>query len=144
MARIIASTLIMLAFLSSFALAFDEAEAPANLREPAQGTISSQMNAFQSQEHERAFGYASPDLQKLFGSTDRFIGMVKNGYGAIYGARGFSFGRSRLKDGLLYQELLVTGPDGREWLALYTMTQLADGTWRIAGVQLVPGAGHST
>lgn len=115
-----------------------EAEAPAAMRGQAQSIIDGQFQAFRSRNHEKAFGYAAPTLQKMFGNTDRFIGMVKNGYGAIYDARRWSFGRSRMKDGDIYQEVLVSGPNGKDWMALYTVRKQKDGSWKIGGVRLVP------
>ena len=104
------------------------------LQSTAKNIISGQINAFKTRNHERAFGYAAPGLQKLFGSTDRFIKMVKSGYGAIYGAQSWSYGRSTLKDGALLQEVMLSGPHGRDWVALYTLKQQADGRWRITSV----------
>lgn len=131
--------------VASFAaMAEEEVEAPFDKRSPAQAVIADQMGAFRARAHERAFSHAAPNLRKIFGSTERFIGMVKSGYGPIYDAMNWQFGRSRMRDGQLYQELLVTGPSGRSWKALYTMQQLEDGSWRIAGVRLIPGEAHST
>lgn len=118
--------------------------APEAMSSGAQSTIDSQMKAFGARDHAGAFSHAAPGLRKIFGSTERFIGMVKQGYGAIYDAKGWSFGRNRMKDGVLFQEVLITGPDGREWMALYEMQQQTDGSWKIGGVQLVPGSGRST
>lgn len=119
-------------------------EVPADLGNAAQSVISGQINAFKARDHERAFSYAAPSLQGIFKTTDRFIGMVKGGYGAIYGARGWSYGRNRLVSDKLYQEVIVTGPAGGDWLALYTLTKQADGTWKISGVQLKKAPTSST
>jgi len=35
------------------------------------------------------------------------------------------------------QEVVLIGPNGQEWLALYAMEQQPDGSWKIAGVRLV-------
>lgn len=115
-----------------------DVEAPTQLRSAGQTTINGQFNAFRAREHEQAFSFAAPQLQKIFGDTNRFIGMVKQGYSAIYDARQWSFGRSRMKDGALYQEVLLEGPQGKNWKALYTLRKQEDGTWKIGGVRLVP------
>lgn len=120
------------------------AEAPVELRNGAQAVIDSQMNAFRAQDHNKAFSHAAPTLQKMFGSTDRFIGMVKQGYGAIYRAKNWSFGRSGMQGETLYQEVLISGPNGGDWLALYTLRKGEDGTWRIHGVQMKQGSAQST
>ena len=143
--RTLGAALLAVIMLAGAALAQKtEEEAPANLRSGAQTTINGQMQAFRAREHDQAFSYADPSLQKLFRNTETFIGMVKGGYGAIYDAQGWSFGRSRMDGATLYQELYVTGPNGREWIALYTMKQDAAGNWRIGGVRIIPGAGQTT
>lgn len=119
-------------------------EAPAEMRIGGQTVINGQINAFRSKRHDDAFSFADPNIRSVFGSTDRFIGMVKNGYGAIYGARQWSFGRSRFLNGDLFQEVLLTGPNGKEWMALYTLRQQPDGSWKITGVQMKEGVARTT
>ncbi|MEL6966263.1 MAG: DUF4864 domain-containing protein [Pseudomonadota bacterium] len=110
----------------------------------AQMVIDGQFKAFRAQDHDGAFSYAAPTLRKMFGSTDRFIGMVKGGYNAIYGAQRWEFGRHRTRSGALYQEVMLVGPLGRNWVALYTMRKQSDGTWKIAGVQIKETDNRST
>lgn len=110
----------------------------------AQQVIDNQFNAFRARQHEEAFSYAAPALKKLFGTTDRFIGMVKSGYGAIYAARNWSFGRSRMDSGTLYQEVLLTGPKGGNWVALYALRQQEDGSWKITSVQIRKAVAQTT
>ncbi len=119
-------------------------EAPLELRTGAQAVIDSQISAFRTQDHAKAFSHAAPSLQKIFGSTDRFIGMVKKGYGAIYKARNWEFGRSGMQSDTLYQEVNIIGPNSKNWSALYTMKKGADGVWRIHGVQMREGNAQST
>ena len=123
---------------------YSDKEAPVELRSGAQNTIDQQFMAFRAREHEKAYSHAAPHLKQMFGSTERFIGMVKGGYGAIYDARNWQFGRSRMKDGVLYQEVIVSGPQGKDWMALYELKQQADGAWKIQGVRLIPASTRST
>ena len=63
--------------------------------------------------------------------------MVKAGYGAIYGATDFTFGRIGGHHGAVLQQVDVVGPDGATVRALYAMEKQPDGSWRIAGCQIV-------
>ncbi|EFL90353.1 DUF4864 domain-containing protein [Ahrensia sp. R2A130] len=112
--------------------------------ESAETVIGGQMRAFRARKHDEAFGYASPNIRKMFGNTDRFVGMVKSGYSVIYGAQSWTFGRNRLEGKVMYQEVDIIGPDGFAYAALYTLEKQADGTWRIAGVQVRKGAAVAT
>ncbi len=117
-------------------------EANANL--PAQSVIDNQIESFRTGNHQQAFNHASPNLKKLFKSTDNFIRMVKSGYGAIYGAQSWSFGRSKTVSGTYYQEVQLVGPKGNNWVALYSMQKQADGSWKITAVQIKRGDGQTT
>ena len=117
---------------------------PTELQVEVQRIIGSQIQAFRSEDHEKAFSFAAPSIQQIFGSTDRFIKMVKKGYGAIYGARSWSFGRGEVRGDALVQEVLIMGPQGRDWVALYTLRKQPDGSWRIAGVQMKQAELQST
>ena len=117
---------------------------PDNLKSVVQNIVGGQITAFKDRDHERAFGYAAPSIRQMFGTTDRFIKMVRSGYGAIYGAQKWSFGRGEVKGDALVQEVLLTGPADRDWVALYTLRKQQDGTWRISGVQILPGSAQAT
>ena len=105
----------------------------------AQAVIDQQIKAFRQGAHDQAFSYAAPTLQQIFRTTDNFTAMVKRGYMPIYGARAWRFGRAKAQGRRLFQEVMLTGPNGRSWVALYTMVKGPDGEWRIGGVRIVPG-----
>ena len=81
---------------------------PPELQKTAESVIGGQINAFRAGDHEQAYSYAAPSIRQIFGSTDRFIGMVKKGYGPIYGARNWSFGRGEARGVVQRQSLLRT------------------------------------
>jgi hypothetical protein len=122
-----------------FALALLSLAAPADAqdRTAIQGVITAQIEAFGQDDGTRAFGFATPELQAMFGSAERFMGMVRNGYQPVYRPRSMSFGDLTTANGQIVQELAVIGPDGTPRVALYRMEQQPDGTWRIAACQLL-------
>jgi hypothetical protein len=102
------------------------------------GTISAQLDAFQADDGSRAFGYATPRLRELFGTPENFMAMVRGGYQPVYRPRSVEFLDARIIDGKIGQAVRFVGPDGRAVIAIYTMEQQPDGSWRIAAVQLFP------
>lgn len=130
--------------ISGAAVAQSGPALPPQLQQIVQSVIDGQIAAFRSGDHDTAFSYAAPSIKQIFGDTDSFIGMVKSGYGAIYGARNWSYGRGESKGDVLVQEVLITGPKGRDWVALYTLRKQPDGSWRIAAVQMKQAAVRST
>ncbi|MGD9880369.1 MAG: DUF4864 domain-containing protein [Reyranella sp.] len=106
-------------------------------------TIQSQVEAFRRDDGEAAFGYASPDIRRLFGTSDVFMDMVRQGYQAVYRPRVFDFLEIVDLHGQVTQKVHVVGPDGRPVMAFYPMTRLPDGTWRINGCYLQAPDEHS-
>ena len=113
------------------------ANLPAAEQQAIQQVITNQVDAFRSDDESRAFGYASPGIQFMFGNPQRFMAMVREGYRPVYHPRSMAFGDLLVVDGHLVQELAVIGPDGSPHLARYVMEHEADGTWRIDGCVLV-------
>ena len=98
--------------------------------------IQSQVEAFRRDDGDAAFGYASPAIRRLFGTSDVFMDMVRQGYRAVYRPRVFDFGEIVTLHGQTTQKVHVIGADGRPVTAYYPMTQLPDGSWRIDGCYL--------
>jgi hypothetical protein len=102
------------------------------------GTIRSQLDAFRVDDGARAFSYATPQLRGLFGTPENFMAMVRGGYQPVYRPQSVEFLDARIVEGRIGQAVRFVGPDGRAVVAIYTMEQQPDGSWRIAAVQLIP------
>ncbi len=106
--------------------------------------IQSQLDAFKADRAVEAFGYASPGIQAMFQTPDRFMQMVRSGYAAVYRPREVQFLDLVVEGGQLAQRVLFVGPDGVPVIAYYYMEKQADGSWRIGGVTLRPSADKTT
>lgn len=106
-------------------------------RTAIQGTIRGQMEAFERDDAAAAFALAAPAIQEMFGTPERFLAMVRNGYAAVYRPREVEFRDLVTVEDIVVQQVLVVGPDGRPQIALYTMERQPDGLWRIGGCTLV-------
>ena len=133
--RTLIATCLLVATLAS-AHADEVADLSAADRQAIQGVISGQLEAFQGDQDTRAFGYASPHIQSMFGNSAHFMAMVRQGYPPVYRPRGVEFGPLASEDGRIVQHVELVGPDGSGALALYTMERESDGTWRIDGCAL--------
>ncbi|MEP9390394.1 DUF4864 domain-containing protein [Mesorhizobium sp. KR9-304] len=111
----------------------------------AQGTIGAQLRAFQAGDGERAYSYAAPSIKRMFPTVDVFMGMVESGYQPVRNPQHFSFGKvEEMGVGKIAQQVMITGPDGKEYEALYTLELQPDGVWRITGVSLKASNALST
>ncbi|MBX3584266.1 MAG: DUF4864 domain-containing protein [Rhizobiaceae bacterium] len=103
----------------------------------AQGTVESQLRAFQSNNGELAYSFAAPSIKRMFPTVDIFMGMVDTAYQPVRKPRSFSFGEAKeLGNGRIEQDVLLTGPDGLEYEAEYTLELQPDGIYRITSVRL--------
>ena len=103
----------------------------------AQQTIENQLRAFSNNDNATAYSFAAPNVQRIFPSVDIFMGMVTSGYQPVHKPRSFAFGKSEEMGGnKVAQQVMVVGPDGKDYEALYTLELQPDGVWRITGVSL--------
>lgn len=110
-------------------------------QEAIRGIISSQIEAFQHDDGATAYGFASPTIRGFFPTVDQFMGMVRNGYPQVYRPKSMTFGPIGDTPGGPMQKVFITGPDGRNWVAVYTLQKQPDGSWKINGVQLIEDDG---
>jgi hypothetical protein len=107
------------------------------------GIIQKQLDAFLGDRADEAFGYASANIQRMFGTADNFLGMVRTGYPAVYRPRSVDFRELVTIEGRIVQKVLFVGPDGVPVIADYFLEQQPDGSWRIDGCQMETGADQS-
>ena len=105
-------------------------------REAVQEIIRQQLEAFRADDAATAFGFASPGIQGMFGSSDNFMNMVRQSYPQVYRSREAEFRDVVDLNGRPTQRVLLVGPDGKPVIALYPMERQPDGSWRIDGCML--------
>ena len=99
--------------------------------------IGSQLDAFLADDGQRAWFYASPGIQQMFRTEDIFMGMVRNGFQPVYRPKSRAFEALRDTATGPEQDVRLTDAAGEEWIAIYSMEQQPDGSWKIAGCRLV-------
>lgn len=103
----------------------------------AQQTIEGQIGAFLKDDPATAYSFAAPNVQQLFPTVDTFMGMVTRGYQPVYRPKSYAFGKvQELSATRIMQEVLIVGPDGKNYEAVYTLELQPDGVFRITGVSL--------
>jgi hypothetical protein len=106
----------------------------------AQIIIRKQIMAFLNDDAAAAYSFASPEIQGKFRNEDLFFEMVKRTYQPVYRPGNFAFGRNKVVGDQVIQEVLITGPDGKDWTAIYQLVKQPDGTYRINGVRILQSA----
>jgi len=139
MKRVALVGLVLLALMSD-ALAGERAAAALNAddRIAIEQVIRSQLAAFETDDGEDAFGYASPDVREKFGTPEAFMLVVRERYRPVYRPRAVECDRITMSDFGPVQHLTVLGPNGAAFTAMYVMERQPDGAWRIGGCLLRP------
>jgi len=106
----------------------------------AQTIIQDQIAAFLNDDAATAYSFASPQIKGKFPDQSIFFDMVKRGYTPVYRPGNFAFGRSKIDGDTVVQEVLISGPDGKDWTALYYVVRQPDGSYKINGVQMLQQA----
>jgi Domain of unknown function (DUF4864) len=100
-----------------------------------QSVISNQIEAFRADDLEKAFSFASPMIQRMFGSPARFGQMVQEGYPMVRRPAEVKFSGLDELDGHKVQSVLMTDQDGTLFIVDYDMIQ-GEGGWQINGVRV--------
>ncbi len=112
-------------------------------REPGiEATITAQIDAFLKDDFAEAFTYASPGIQGIFGTSDRFGQMVRQGYPMVWRPDDVQYLELRDVAGNLWQKVMIRDRQGSMHVLDYQMIQTPDG-WKINGVQLLQAPGVS-
>ena len=112
--------------------------APATAQEdPIRNTIQNQLDAFQADDFARAFSFASPMIQGMFGTAENFGAMVKNGYPMVYRPAEVEMLELREVAGNLWQRVRIVDQSGKAHYLDYMMIETPEG-WQINAVQVLP------
>jgi Domain of unknown function (DUF4864) len=133
MQRLIALLFSVVVFSSAYAADFSNAD-----KQAFKTTIGGQLNAFQINDGVKAYSFAAPVVTKIFPTVEIFMSMVKRGYDPILRNSTHIFGALELDPmGRPAQHVLITTSEGKRYEAVYFMEKQSDGSWKIAGVQMV-------
>ena len=103
-------------------------------------TIQGQVDAFLVDDFAGAFTFASPMIQGIFGSAERFGAMVKNGYPMVWRPAEVEFLDLRRVNGLPVQRVMVRDAAGKQHFLDYQMIP-GEAGWLINGVSIVEAPG---
>lgn len=103
----------------------------------AQSSIEAQLKAFLADDGAAAYSYAAPNVKRIFPTVDSFMSMVTNGYQPVRRPRNYAFGKvEETSATTIVQQVMLVGPDGKEYEAVYQLELQPDGQYRITGVSL--------
>lgn len=103
----------------------------------AQTAIDGQMKALLADDGDAAYSFAAPNIKRIFPTADAFMSMVTSGYGPVRHPKNYAFGKvEEMGAGKIVQQVLIVGPDGKDYEAVYTLELQPDGNYLITGCSL--------
>ena len=103
--------------------------------EEARAVIRSQLSAFEDEAVDTAYGFAAPNIQRIFPTPEVFGRMVRNGYPMVWNPSETFFLGAEQRGDTIVQSLRIVDQAGIPFIAEYQMVMI-DGKWRISGVQI--------
>ncbi|MBZ8118993.1 DUF4864 domain-containing protein [Roseovarius sp. LXJ103] len=102
--------------------------------------IAAQIEAFEADDFEQAFTYASPTIRQVFRTPENFGVMVQRGFPMVWRPADVRFLELENRDGALWQDVMVRDVAGDVFILEYEMIEL-DAGWKINGVRIRPAVG---
>ena len=134
---------ILTAFLLAFSLVASGLSARADDTVEFRRIIEAQIAAFQAEDGQAAYQYASPNIQSIFPNPEMFMGMVEKGYPQIWRPKSVRFGGVGDELGGPTQKVLIIDQAGKLWSVFYLMQRQPDTSWKINGVRVMEAAGEA-
>ena len=118
--------LVFIVIGNSFAITTDE-------ENEIKFIVNQQLEAFQDDDFEKAYSFASPTIKKMFSSPEVFRKMVIGGYQAVYRPQSIKMGSVEIIKGVTTLKVYLVDPNGEFITANYMMEKQENGEWLIAG-----------
>lgn len=98
--------------------------------------IDQQMAAFQADDFKAAFEFAAPNIQKKFGTPEKFAFTVIHAYPMVWRPTDVRYIGVEQYSGQSLQKVMITDRNQTLHVLVYQMLPLDQG-WRIGGVQII-------
>ena len=95
--------------------------------------IVAQLQAFADDDADRAFEANTPSVREAIGSAGHFLALVRGAYPMVYHPASVKFMQPELRGKYVLQLAELVDDQGKSWLALFSLEQQPDASWRISG-----------
>ena len=105
-------------------------------RAAVRSVIEGQLSAFAADDADRAFSFASQNIQEMFITARNFMDMVRTAYPVVYRPAGVSFQVPVKRGEDVWQAVQMRDAQGIDWVAIYNLRRHGNGAWKINGCVL--------
>lgn len=97
--------------------------------------IEAQLEAFQQGDAPKAFSYATPNIQTMFGDAATFMQMVRDGYDVVYRPASVRFVKFETDGMNALHAVQMIDRQKTLWNVYYVLQKRPDGSWRISSCE---------
>lgn len=104
-------------------------------RQESRAVIEAQIEAFKQGDGPKAFSYATPNIQTMFGDADTFMKMVRDGYDVVYSPASVRFVKFETDGMNALHAVQMIDRQKTLWNVYYVLQKRPDGNWRISSCE---------
>ena len=101
-------------------------------RKETRAVIEAQLEAFKQGDGPKAFSYATPNIQTMFGDAETFMKMVREGYDVVVKPVTVRFVKFETDGMNALHAVQMIDRQKTLWNVYYVLQKRPDGTWRIS------------
>ena len=144
LARVLVNVCLPMAVLALQALSFNaQADTLTAADEKSiRAVVDGQLAALARDDAKKAFSYAAPSVREAVGSAADFLTMVRRDYPVVYRPASVAYLKPERQNDEVVQRVQMTDTSGNAWLAIYSLQQQKNKSWRITGCAVVENKGR--
>ncbi|MBA4314814.1 MAG: hypothetical protein C0422_05730 [Alcaligenaceae bacterium] len=104
-------------------------------RKETRAVIEAQLEAFKQGDGPKAFSYATPNIQTMFGDAETFMKMVREGYDVVVKPVTVRFVKFETDGMNALHAVQMIDRQKTLWNVYYVLQKRPDGTWRISSCE---------
>lgn len=104
-------------------------------RKESRAVIEAQLEAFKQGDGQKAFSYATPMIQTLFGNADNFMQMVREGYDVVVQPVSVRFVKFESDGVVALHAVQMIDRQKVLWNVYYVLQKPPGGNWRISSCE---------
>lgn len=104
-------------------------------KKQTRAVIEAQLEAFKQGDSAKAFSYATPNIQTMFGDADTFMQMVRRGYDVVVRPASVRFVKFETDGMNALHAVQMIDRQKTLWNVYYVLQKRPDGTWRISSCE---------
>ena len=128
----------LVVFAAGLAAAFTTSMAKADEtqdRKESRAVIEAQLEAFKQGDSAKAFSYATPSVQTVFGNAETFMQMVRKGYDVVVKPVTVRFVKFETDGMNALHAVQMIDRQKTLWNVYYVLQKRSDGTWKISSCE---------